>query len=223
MPYNVRVQFRNASSFLVAYSVNLSRGGIFLESDHSAPLGSEITVQFAVPGVGPVIVKGFVSWRREEEDEDGPPGIGVEFKDMVGNLSGVIDRLVLHFSGVNVLLLCGDDKDRRNLTRSLKSIISTAEIVGAADPRVAQTLLDDDIDIAILDADVDPGGALEAVRIARERASPVPVVCLSSNEGVRARARDAGADEVTTNPPAFPDLRKAVVRALGRPTLIRET
>ena len=39
MPYTVQVEFRTPSSFLVAYSVNLSRGGLFIETDADIPTG----------------------------------------------------------------------------------------------------------------------------------------------------------------------------------------
>ena len=41
MPYRVQIEFRTASSFLVAYSVNLSRGGLFLETEADVPTGSQ--------------------------------------------------------------------------------------------------------------------------------------------------------------------------------------
>ena len=52
MPYAVQVEFRTASSFLVAYSVNLSRGGLFIETEVDIPTGSMMTIDFAVPGAG---------------------------------------------------------------------------------------------------------------------------------------------------------------------------
>ena len=52
MPYTVQVEFRTASSFLVTYSVNLSRGGLFLETDAPIPAGSGISLDLVVPGHG---------------------------------------------------------------------------------------------------------------------------------------------------------------------------
>jgi len=49
IPYAVEVEFRTASSFLVAYSVNVSRGGLFLETEHEVPVGAQITLRLAVP------------------------------------------------------------------------------------------------------------------------------------------------------------------------------
>ena len=39
IPFSMQVEFRTASSFLVAYSVNLSRGGMFIETDAEVPMG----------------------------------------------------------------------------------------------------------------------------------------------------------------------------------------
>src|SRR5437868_853736 len=64
MPYSVEVDFRTASSFLVAYSVNLSRGGLFLETDADIPTGALLTVDLQIPNAGVVPVNGVVAWRR---------------------------------------------------------------------------------------------------------------------------------------------------------------
>ena len=56
IPYVVKVEFRTPSSFLVAYSINLSRGGIFLETEHPAAIGDSIALEFAVPGLWPIQV-----------------------------------------------------------------------------------------------------------------------------------------------------------------------
>jgi uncharacterized protein (TIGR02266 family) len=134
MPYTVQVEFRTASSFLVAYSVNLSRGGLFLETDADIPTGAAMTLDFNVPNAGTASLNGVVMWRRgHDQAAEGPPGIGVEFQDVAPTLNRMIDKLVDGFRGVQVLLLSGDRQDRTSLARSVKSIISTAEITQAAD------------------------------------------------------------------------------------------
>ena len=64
IPYSVQVEFRTASSFLVAYSVNLSRGGIFLETDVDLPTGVLLGLDLVVPGTGMLSLIGLVAWRR---------------------------------------------------------------------------------------------------------------------------------------------------------------
>jgi uncharacterized protein (TIGR02266 family) len=223
MPYAVQVEFRTASSFLVAYSVNLSRGGIFieLEGDADVPSGVPLLLDLQVPGVGLLHLVGVVAWRRGIESPDGPPGIGVEFQDIAPQLGSAIDKLVSSFHGVQILVLSGDRQDRTTLARSIKSIISTADILQAADPRVAATLLTSEIDLAVVDVDFDPDGALETLRAARQLSPRVPTIALTSNVKLREHARAAGADELATNPPPFSELQVALVRALSKPVAVR--
>ena len=73
-----------------------------------------------------------------------------QLDDIANTIGPVIDRLVANFSGVNVLLLSADDRNRRTLSRLVRSIISTAEVVEATDAGVAENILDSDIDLVII-------------------------------------------------------------------------
>lgn len=221
MPYTVQVEFRTPSSFLVAYSVNLSRGGLFIETEAEIPQGAMVTVDFAVPTIGPVSLNGAVSWRRALDSPDGPPGLGVELADVAPQLGAVIDRLVSGFHGVQILVLSGDRADRTALSRSIKSIIATAEVMQAADANVALTLMTSEIDLAVVDIDFDVDGGLAALRAARLQQPLVPSIALTSNPKLREHARAAGADEVVTNPPPFAELQVVLVRALSKPVMVR--
>jgi uncharacterized protein (TIGR02266 family) len=225
MPYSVQAEFRTPSSFLVAYSVNLSRGGLFVETDADIPTGALITVDFTIPTVGQVSLNGVVSWRRGTEpvegQPEGPPGLGIEFADIAMPLGTVIDQLVSTFHGVQILVLSGDRQDRTTLARSIKSIISTAEVMQAADANVALTLMSNEIDLVVIDVDFDVEGGLNALRAAKAQTPPVPSVALTMNNKLREHARAAGADEVATNPPPFAELQVVLVRALSKPTSVR--
>lgn len=221
MPYSVQVEFRTASSFLVAYSVNLSRGGIFIETDSELPSGVLLLLDLHVPGAGLLHLVGMVAWRRGLESPDGPPGIGIEFQDVAPQLGSAIDKLVSSFNGVQILVLCGDRQDRTTLARSIKSIISTADILQAADPAVAVTLLTSEIDLAVVDVDFDPDGALQTLRAAKLVTPRVPTVAITSNPKRRELARAAGADELASNPPPFSELQIVLVRALSKPVSVR--
>jgi len=222
MPYAVQVEFRTASSFLVAYSVNLSRGGLFLETDADIPQGATMTLELSVPGGGTTPVNGTVMWRRSvEEAETGPPGLGVEFQDVAPQLGAVIDKLVTGFKGVQVLVLSGDKQDRTTLARNIKSIISTAEITQAADANVASSVLTHEIDVVIVDVDHDPEGAIAIIKKAKAQNPPVPTIALTSKDPHREQAVAAGTDEMLPNPPPFAELQVVLVRALGKPIAIR--
>ncbi|HEY4180625.1 MAG TPA: TIGR02266 family protein [Kofleriaceae bacterium] len=223
IPYAVQVEFRTASSFLVAYSVNLSRGGIFLDTQHDIPTGAVTQVTLNVPGATPINLVGVVAWRRGEESNEGPVGIGIEFSDIGLQLGMIIDQLVGSFRGVQVLVLSADRQDRTTLARSIKSIISTAEIMQAADAGVAKNLLTNEVDLAVVDLDFDLEGGLATLRAAKELSPPVPTVALTNKPDLREQARNAGADELAPNPVPFAELQVVLVRALSKPVGIIKT
>ena len=221
VPICMRVQFRNASSFLVAYTVNLSRGGVFLETEEAFTVGSQIALQLEVPQAGPVLLNGHVTWRREQPDVDGPIGIGIEFDHMIEALGALIDQLVAQFGGITVLLVCKNSRDRVTISRQLRSIIATAEVVGASDAKMAESLLDDEIDLILLDGDTEPQSVMQVLQAAHSLFNPVPTIVMSAEDDVRMHARQSGASEVIANPPPFGELHSAVMRALGRPSAVR--
>ncbi|HWU90302.1 MAG TPA: TIGR02266 family protein [Kofleriaceae bacterium] len=221
MPYSVQVEFRTPSSFLVAYSVNLSRGGLFIETDADIPSGAPLTVDFTIPTAGQISLHGTVAWRRGAESQDGAPGLGVEFADVAPQLGSMIDQLVSAFHGVQILVLSGDRQDRTSLARSIKSIMSTAEVMQAADANVATTLMSSEIDLALVDIDFDIEGGLATLRAAKAQTPPVPSVALTANPKLHEYARAAGADEVVANPPPFAELQVVLVRALSKPAAVR--
>lgn len=222
MPYVVQVEFRTPSSFLVAYSVNLSRGGMFVETDADVPVGAGMTLELAIPNAGPIELDGIVAWRRvADAAAEGPPGLGVEFQDVAPQLGALIDKLVTGFRGVQILALSGDRQDRTTLARNIKSIISTAEITQAADAQVASSVLTGEVDVAIVDIDFDLQGGLATLRAAKEQQPPVPTIALTSNAAHREQAVAAGATELLPNPPPFAELQVVLVRALGKPMAVR--
>ncbi|MBA3396587.1 MAG: TIGR02266 family protein [Deltaproteobacteria bacterium] len=223
MPYSVEVDFRTASSFLVAYSVNLSRGGLFIETDADIPTGAAVTLDLQIPSAGLVPINGVVAWRRGTDSPEGCAGLGIEFQDVAPQLGTVIDGLVSSFHGVHILVLSGDRQDRTTLARSIKSIISTAEVMQAADANVATSLMSSDVDLAVIDIDFDVEGGLATLRAAKQQNPPVPTVALTLNNKLREHARAAGADEIATNPPSFAELQVVLVRALSKPAAVRDS
>jgi uncharacterized protein (TIGR02266 family) len=220
IPYAVQVEFRTASSFLVTYSINLSRGGMLLETDHSAELGSLIELEFGVPGAGPIHLVGRVAWRRPAA-QGGPAGLGIEFQDMGPEIGKLIDRLVSTYRGVKILILCSQQQLRESLGRLVRAVMSSAELATAADPREAESMLSGALDLAVIDTDAHPDEALRVVRKAKSSIPPVPVLAIATSTEARTRALQAGADEITGNPPPAVEFQTLLVRALGRPMNVR--
>lgn len=223
IPYVVEVEFRTASSFLVAYSINLSRGGMFLETDHDIEVGEPITLRFAVPGCGPVEARGEVVWRRNEPTgpSDPPRGLGVQFQDMSRDIGNIIDQLVREYEAVRVLIVAGSDQEASALTRMTRAVLSTAKVENAFDASAAAAALDSAMDAAVIVTD-EPF-ALEVLGMAKDRKRPIPVVALTNTRQAKEQVSAMGADEVVDNPPSFIDFQSAMVRALGRPMNVRES
>ena len=98
IPLSVEVRFRTTSSFLFAYSVNLSKGGMFLETASLAPVGSQITLVFQIADRGAFEVKGTVTWHRTKEDTVGlPPGMGVEFEQIDDANIRVVEEILRRY------------------------------------------------------------------------------------------------------------------------------
>lgn len=218
---SLQIEYRTAASFLMAYTVSYARGAVFVETERDIAIGTPIALQLAIPDHGLFDLTGVCRFRRPADDEDGPPGVGIELSAAYDELGEVVDRLSLEYDGVSVLLLAGDNQERTSLTRLLKSIVTTAEVVSATDAHLAEAVLDDDIDLAILDGDFDAEAALQTISAARDMPIPVPTIALVSASRIRDRLRAAGADEVATNPPPLAELQQVLVRALARPKRVR--
>lgn len=215
------VEFRSASSFLLAYSTSLSRGALFLETAHELPVGAAVALALEVPDASAVDVQGQVAWRRAEPGPDGPRGVGVEVTEVGAPVGALIDRLVSRFRGVPVLVLAGDGKDRATIGRLVRSVIASVDLAQAADAAAVDVLLDDQIELLVVELDGDPEGGRTAIRRARSLPRAIPAVALASTPNLRELARAAGADEVVGNPPTIEELRLALVRAMGRPLAVR--
>ena len=81
---SVGVGFRNDSSFYTGFTQDLSEGGLFVATHMLQPIGSEITLTFALPTGPEISVRGVVRWQRDPHEHNSltPPGMGVQFQDL---------------------------------------------------------------------------------------------------------------------------------------------
>jgi uncharacterized protein (TIGR02266 family) len=82
-PLSIRVRYGSASGGLKeGFTGIMGGGGISIETVHPLPVGSEIVIEFSLPGkTGHVRVEGLVVWVRSEFDPKGlAPGMGIQFK-----------------------------------------------------------------------------------------------------------------------------------------------
>src|SRR5215472_18732072 len=94
LPITLEVSYRTAGAFLVSYSMNLSKGGIFLETQTPLEPGEHVSLKFDVPGEGPLEVEGVVAWVRSNDPSGLPNGMGIQFAELDARYGSVIDEMV---------------------------------------------------------------------------------------------------------------------------------
>ncbi len=97
-PISLKVRFKSATldEFIEQYSVDISRGGIFIKSKTPMSVGTLLKFEFRlkdesrlIHGVGRVI------WKREEDGgDDSPPGMGIKFIKMDPESRALVDQMV---------------------------------------------------------------------------------------------------------------------------------
>lgn len=222
LPISLEVQYRTTGAFLVAYSINLSKGGIFLETNQPLAIGEQVSLKFEVPGGGTLDVRGVVAWVRSGGEDGLPDGMGVQFENLLDqNYGDRIDGMVRTFVGLTVLVVAASP-DRLALTgRYVRSIIA-CEIVEATSIEVAEVALEEGPDLVIVDLDLRAEMGMRVITAAKTgRDKTPPVILLAGNPGARSRGKSAGADEALETPPSFHDLQAAVIRTLSRPATVK--
>ncbi len=224
LPISLEVAYRTAGAFLVSYSINLSKGGIFLETSQPLAVGEHVSLRFDVPGVGPLEVNGVVAWVRTGSHDGLPDGMGIQFDELDARYGEVIDEMVRGFVGLTVLVVAASPDRLQLLGRYVRSIIA-CEIVEATNASVAEVALEQGPDLVVVDLDLLPEMGLRCVRAAKERAAaqahPTPVIVLAGDHRVRGAGKTSGADEALATPPSYHELQAAVIRMLSRPAAVR--
>ena len=223
LPLSVRVAYRSTGTFLVAYSVNLSKGGLFLETEMPLAIGSPIQLELEVPTIGLLTVVGKVAWLRELNPEGLPQGMGVQFHSLDENYGHAIDELVKNFVGLTVLIFASSPDRLQLIGRYIRSIV-TCDIVEATSVDLAEVALDQEPDLLVVDLDQRTAAGIQTIRAAKHRQErnqqPLPIIVMAQNPKVRAQGKEEGADEALQTPPSYADLQGAIVRALIRPASV---
>jgi uncharacterized protein (TIGR02266 family) len=86
------VRFRSASDFVLEHATNISRGGIFIQTDDPPPMDSMVQVELQLPDdPAPVLTNGIVVHRQLAVGGKAP-GVGVQFVDASDGFRERIDR-----------------------------------------------------------------------------------------------------------------------------------
>lgn len=214
----MEVHYRTTGSFLVSYSLNLSMGGLFLETERLVPAGTHLVVRFTIPGAAePVETNARVVWVRPANREGLPPGLGLQFEALEERIGALIDSLVRDFAGLTMLAVAAESHSSERLARYLRSILS-CEVEQTTPQQVAQRGLRRTADLVLVDLDSTGPVGLDVLHEAVSRQPPVPVVVATASAQLAGEATRAGAASVVENPPRFEVLRRCVLDVISRPT-----
>jgi uncharacterized protein (TIGR02266 family) len=215
-PLQVAVSYRTTGAFLVAYSVNLSKGGIFIEAQ-PLPVGTEVHIELDVPEAGKLDIDGVVAWGREQPMMGLPAGMGIQFQGQIDERHGeLIDRLVSGFDGLEILVMAASDR-RPQLVRYVASIM-TCETVEAETLSTAEVVLGENIDLVIVDLESLGDDGRKVIELTRG-ARATPLIALTNDPETSAWVHSLGIDEVLRSPPAFAELQSALIHAVSRPMI----
>ena len=86
-PLRMQLNYRDATggNFLIEHTTNISRGGIFIETEHPLPVGAQLAIQFDAEGSeGAIELEGEVMWVNawRTDGENPNPGMGIRFTNL---------------------------------------------------------------------------------------------------------------------------------------------
>lgn len=82
LPVQLRVDYQSAQSFISEYTMNISKGGMFISTRNPLAVGTEIELKFHIPGREvPFTIEGEVAWVTPYDRKSNLiPGMGIRFK-----------------------------------------------------------------------------------------------------------------------------------------------
>lgn len=98
LQHEVLVAYRTVDGFMTDWAVNISKGGLFVNTRSPLEVGSEVKLIVQLPdGEFPFDLAGRVSWVLEpiEGGSPGPaPGMGIEFLDVDAEMRARLEAFV---------------------------------------------------------------------------------------------------------------------------------
>ncbi len=139
-PVSLRVRFKSATidEFIEQYSIDISKGGIFIKSRQPMAVGTLLKFEFQLKDNSPLIQGvGRVVWKRDADPAkpDLAAGMGIKFIKMTPESRAVVDRIVGDRDN-------GDDdeppqatpQDDSTRVANVADVMARAEAVAAAAP-----------------------------------------------------------------------------------------
>ena len=93
-PVRIQVECRAGGPSFSAQSLNISRGGVFLQTESLLPAGRTLQLVFSLPDGPRVSAHGRVAWTRPPGDPQGPAGMGIQFESIAPEILRVIEEIL---------------------------------------------------------------------------------------------------------------------------------
>jgi len=98
---NIKVDYSTKGMFVSNYVTNLSKGGVFIQTDDPLPLQSQINLTFTLPEFNIKIeAKGKVTWTYDIKKGTSTivPGMGIKFTDLATKHKTLIEDYISKLS-----------------------------------------------------------------------------------------------------------------------------
>ena len=88
------LMFKDRKSFVKAYTGNISKGGLFIMTEHPLKQGEQFLLRLQLPDLPePINITCEVLWvRKQTESEKKPPGMGVKFSKMTKRDNQILNQ-----------------------------------------------------------------------------------------------------------------------------------
>ncbi|MBK8479965.1 MAG: PilZ domain-containing protein [Proteobacteria bacterium] len=220
-PVTLEVRYRTTGSFLVSYSLNLSVGGLLLETNEAAPpVGTALLVRFTVPGaVEAIETQARVVWVREPTDVGARRSLGLQFEGLEQQMGVLIDGLVRRFEGLTLVAVAARGAPLERLSRYLRSALACTVVQVASDAlgEIDATVGAQSIDLLAVDLDSTGPAGVGALSWARSMTPKIPAVVVADHPEAVAAAELDDAATVIRGPLSFEKVRRCVLDVLARP------
>jgi type IV pilus assembly protein PilZ len=90
----VRVDYQTVDDLFSEFARNINEGGIFVETESPQPVGTEVALQFKLPGSDEANQTRGLVVRISGGEAGEPPGMGIEFGHLDASTRTRINRLV---------------------------------------------------------------------------------------------------------------------------------
>ena len=90
----IPVDYSAVDAFFSEFTSNINEGGMFIETETPSPLDAVVQLQVRLPDLErPIKLSGRVAWVSDGK-AGSPPGMGIEFQDLMPELRATINDLV---------------------------------------------------------------------------------------------------------------------------------